>query len=186
MMESKKDQLAITRRKLLTATSAFAAAIAVKPALAATSGEPGQKVDFLFVQTAKSLAFDGSSNKLTLEGVSPITLFFSDRPERIAGNMETAVFVPFWAKGKDSFLSDPPNTDISILEGNQLHQVVAELKDPTLTGDTLTYTAKVLKGEMPRQGALVSVFIDVVGMPATPVSYAGVARRNYRRAVIYH
>jgi hypothetical protein len=63
---------------------------------------------------------------------------------------------------------------------------VAVLKDPVLTGDTLTYTTRVFKGTMPARGALVSVFIDVVGMPATPVSYAGVARRNYRRAVIYH
>ena len=60
------------------------------------------------------------------------------------------------------------------------------LQDPVLTGDTLSYTARVLKGEMPARGQLVSVFIDVVGMPATPVSYAGVSLRGYRRAVIYH
>jgi len=42
----------------------------------------------------------------------------------------------------------------------------------------------VLQGEMPGKGADVSVFIDVVGMPLTPVSVAGVARRSYRRAVI--
>ncbi len=30
----------------------------------------------------------------------------------------------------------------------------------------------------------VSVFIDVIGMPLTPLSYAGVARRTYRRAVL--
>ena len=176
----------ITRRTLLATASAFGAAIAAEPTLATASGTSQEKVDFLFVQTAKSLAFDASTNTLALEGVSPVTLFFSDRPERIAGNMQTAVFVPFWAKGKNSFLSDPPNTDISILEGDKLHQVVAVLQDPVLKGDTLTYTAKVLKGEMPVRGALVSVFIDVVGMPATPVSYAGVARRSYRRAVIYH
>jgi len=176
----------ITRRTLLAATSAFAAAAAAEPVLAATGNDPQQKVDFLFVQTAKSLAFDGLNNKLVLEGISPITLFFSDRPERIAGNMQTAIFVPFWDKGKNSFLSDPPNADISILEGNKLHQVVAVLQDPVLTDDTLTYTARVLKGAIPARGELVSVFIDVVGMPATPVSYAGVARRSYRRAVIYH
>jgi hypothetical protein len=38
---------------------------------------------------------------------------------------------------------------------------------------------------MPESGADVSVFIDIIGMPLTPVSYAGVARRTYRRAVIY-
>jgi hypothetical protein len=43
----------------------------------------------------------------------------------------------------------------------------------------------VLQGEMPAKGADVSVFIDVIGMPLTPMSYAGVARRTYRRAVIW-
>jgi hypothetical protein len=186
MAASEKEQQVITRRTLLATTSAFAAAIAAKPTLVAAGEESKEKVDFLFVQTAKSLAFDGSTNTLTLEGVSPITLFFSDRPERVAGNMQTAVFVPFWNRGKDSFLSDPPNTDISILEGNKLHQVVAVLRDPVLTDDTLRYTVKLLQGEMPARGSLVSVFIDVVGMPATPVSVAGVGRRSYRRAVIYH
>ena len=38
---------------------------------------------------------------------------------------------------------------------------------------------------MPVEGKDPSVFIDVIGMPLTPVSYAGVARRTYRRAAIY-
>ena len=131
------------------------------------------------------MAFDKVGSKLTLEGVSPVTLFFTDRPERIAGNMKTATFVPFWSKGKDSFLSDPPNADVSVLEGEQLRQVVAVLRDPVLQGDSLIYTVKVLQGEMPPKAADVSVFIDIIGMPLTPLSYAGVARRSYRRAFYY-
>jgi hypothetical protein len=131
------------------------------------------------------MTYDKATNKLTLTGVSPATVFFADRPERIAGNMRTADFVPFWSKGKDSFLKDPPNADISIVEGNQLRQVVAVLESPELKGDDLTYTVKVLKGELPAKAADVSVFIDIIGMPLTPVSYAGVARRTYRRAVIW-
>jgi hypothetical protein len=42
-----------------------------------------------------------------------------------------------------------------------------------------------LDGDMPVLGESVSVFIDVVGMPLTPVSYAGVRRRAYRRAALY-
>jgi len=168
------------------ATSAFAASLAsIKSTLAEVTGEVPKQADFLFVQTAKGMTFDNSTGKLTLDGVSPITLFFSDRPERIAGNMQTAAFVPFWSKGKDSFLSDPPNADVSILEGDKLQQFVAVLQDPVLQGDSLSYTVKVLRGQMPAKGADVSVFIDVIGMPATPVSYAGVARRSYRRAVMY-
>jgi hypothetical protein len=99
-----------------------------------------------------------------------MTLFFTDRPQRIAGNMKTTAFIPFWSEGKDSFKSNPPNADISILEGKTLKQVVVVLQDPVLSGDNLTYTVKVLQGEMPATGADVSVFIDIIGRPLTPIS----------------
>jgi len=175
-----------TRRTLFAAAPALAATLAGgKPAHAQNAAAASKKADFLFVQTAKGMTFDKSASKLTLDGVSPQTLFFADRPQRIAGNMKTTTFVPFWSRGKDSFLSDPPNADISILDGEQLRQVVVVLRDPVLQGDSLTYTVKVLQGAMPDKAADVSVFIDIIGMPLTPLSYAGVARRSYRRAYFY-
>ncbi|MCB1441725.1 MAG: hypothetical protein KDJ72_01780 [Methyloceanibacter sp.] len=153
-------------------------------ALLATAGEE-KKADFLFVQSAKNMSFDPATNKLTLENVSPVTLFFTDRPERIAGNMKTAAFLPFWSEGKDSFKSDPPNADVSIVDGKTLTQTVVELQDPVLEGDNLSYTVKLIKGDMPSAGTDVAVFIDIIGRPLTPVSFAGVARRNFRRAVLY-
>lgn len=114
-------------------------------------------------------------------GIGTITLFFTDRPERVAGNMKTTAFIPFWSEGQDSFKSDPPNADISLLADGKLEQIVTVLQDPTLDGDNLTYTIKILRGEMPASGADVSVFIDIIGRPLTPFSCAGVARRSYRR-----
>ena len=178
--EAKEEVTVITRRNFIAAALAVPA-LPLASATAQTAKEQAKQADFLFVQTAKSMSFDKSTNKLALEGISSTTLFFSDRPERIAGNMKTTAFVPFWSTGKDSFLSDPPNADISILEGDKLRQVVAVLQSPALKGDTLTYTVKVLQGDMPAKGADVSVFIDIIGMPMTPFSYAGVARRGYRR-----
>ena len=171
-----------TRRK-------FMAAALVAPALPMASAmaqgvkenEQAKQADFLFVQTSKNMSFDKATSKLTLEGVSSTTLFFSDRPERIAGNMKTTSFIPFWSTGKDSFLKDPPNADVSIVEGDKLRQVIVVLQAPELKSDNLTYTVKVLQGDMPAKGADVSVFIDIIGMPRTPFSYAGVARRGYRR-----
>jgi len=61
----------------------------------------------------------------------------------------------------------------------------AVLRDPALQGDSLSYKVKLLQGDMPAAGADVSVFIDIIGMPLTPLSYAGVARRSYRRAYWY-
>ena len=151
----------------------------------AVTAEEQKKADFLFVQSAKSMTFDPDTSKLTLKNVSPVTVFFTDRPERIAGNMKTAKFVPFWSEGKDSFESDPPNADLSILDGETLKQTVVELQDPVLDGENLTYTVKILQGDMPAEGTEVAVFIDIIGRPLTPLSFAGVARRNYRRAFLY-
>lgn len=168
-----------TRRAVLAA----AALLSAIPAGAALADDT--QADFLFVQTAQGMTFDAGSQRLTLTGVSPVTLFFTDRPERVAGNMPTAKFVPFWSEGPDSFQSDPPNADVSIVEDGQLRQTVVELQDPRLDGDALSYAVKVIEGEMPATGAEVSLFIDVIGRPLTPLSYAGVARRGYRRAMIY-
>jgi hypothetical protein len=173
-----------TRRSLVAATAFILAASLLGAATFATAAEE-KKADFLFVQSAKSMSFDPDTSKLTLENISPVTVFFTDRPDRIAGNMKTSAFVPFWSEGKDSFESDPPNADLSILEGKTLKQTVVELQDPVLEGDNLVYTVKVLKGDMPAQGTEVAVFIDIIGRPLTPLSFAGVGRRNYRRAVIY-
>jgi len=173
-----------TRRTFVSSATLLASVTASLTAAAQTAAQDAKQADYLFVQTANAMSFDKATNKLTLHGVSPVTVFFSDRPERIAGNMKTSAFVPFWSQGKDSFLSDPPNADISVVEGKELRQIVAVLKSPELNGRDLSYTVKILQGEMPAKAEEVSVFIDVIGMPMTPVSYAGVARRGYRRAVI--
>jgi hypothetical protein len=172
----------ITRRNFIAAgLTASLVPLGSAMAQGVKENEQAKQADFLFVQTSKNMSFDKATSKLTLEGVSSTTLFFSDRPERIAGNMKTTAFVPFWSTGKDSFLKDPPNADVSILEGDNLRQVVVVLQSPELKSDNLAYTIKVLQGELPAKGGDVSVFIDIIGMPMTPFSYAGVARRGYRR-----
>lgn len=168
-----------TRRTAL----AIAAVLAVIPTGAVLADT--RQADFLFVQTASGMTFDADAQRLTLTGVSPVTLFFTDRPERVAGNMATARFVPFWSEGPDSFQSDPPNADVSVVEDGKLLQTVVELQDPQLSGTDLSYSVKVIQGEMPSKGAEVSVFIDIIGRPLTPVSFAGADRRAFRRAAIY-
>lgn len=91
------------------------------------------------------MAYDADRKRLTLGGISPVTLYFTDRPERIAGTMQTGRFPSFWTEGRDSFLSDPPNADLSILEGGELRQVVVVLRDPELSGDDLTTRSRCLK-----------------------------------------
>ena len=138
-------------------------------------------VQYLFVQTAHAISSKG--DKLTLHGVGPATLFFSDRPERIAGHGTTAELVQDWTVGEDSFASDPPNATLSILAGEEINDIVVELSDPVLADDNLTYTVKVLDGKLPASGGASSLFIDVIGRPLTPVSAGGVRRRTRRRVV---
>ena len=121
---------------------------------------------------------------LTLKGVNPITILFSDRPERLAGHMATDDFVPFWSEGENSFQSNPPNADLAILEGSEMDNVVVTLHEPRLEGGDLSYRVDLLEGQLPASGGAASLFIDVIGMPLTPVSFAGRRRRVWRRRAL--
>jgi len=175
----------MTTRRSFLAAAALAASAA--PVRAAPAQGAAKEADFLFVQNADYVVYHQASGKLTLQGISPVTIFFTDRPERIAGNMPTRVFVPFWNEGKDSFAKDNPNANLSILEKDRaVADIVVTLAKPVLKGKDLTYEVKVLEGTMPAKGGPASLFIDIIGMPLTPVSYAGMARRTaYRRAVYW-
>jgi hypothetical protein len=156
---------------------------AVSTGQTVTSDTATQKVQFLFVQNARDVNFGNGT--MTLRGVNPVTVCFADRPERIAGHMPTAKIVPMWGEGKDSFTADPPNATLSILSGGNVSNVVVELRNPRISGDALTYDVRTLEGTPPAQGGACSLFIDIIGMPLTPCSYAGAARRAYRRGYAY-
>ena len=140
-------------------------------------------IEFLFVQGGDSVSL--ADGVLTIEGVNKATLFFADRPERVAGHMPTEEFVASWGKGENSFASNPPNADLSIFTDDGTQEIVVVLKEPRIEGDDLIYNVEVLDGDATATGGACSLFIDIIGMPLTPVSYAGVARRATRRAVLY-
>jgi hypothetical protein len=48
--------------------------------LVRSAEEQRKTADFLFVQNSKGMTFK-TANKLTLTGVSPVTVFFTDRPD---------------------------------------------------------------------------------------------------------
>ena len=48
-----------------------------------------EEMHFLFVQTAEKVNY--KDGQLTLKQISPTTLFFTDRPDRLAGHMTTTV-----------------------------------------------------------------------------------------------
>lgn len=149
-------------------------------AAAADNTQP-ETVQLLYVQTATAYTY--ADGELTLMSASPATLFFTDRPERIVGHVATGDFVSIWGEGQNNFAEDPPNAVLSVFTGDSTMEAVVELLEPRLEGDNLIYQVKLLSGELPAAGGANSLFIDVIGRPLTPLSYAGVARRTTRRAV---
>jgi hypothetical protein len=136
---------------VLTAIVAFVAAF---PAASAQ-----QSARFLYVQNAGAMTLkDGT---LTLKNVSPVTLFFSDRPKRLAGQLRTGSFIKLWGQGANSFKASPPNATVSVFQGaNKITDAVLEISEPQFDGTNLSYKAKVLLGELPAQGDELSLFID--------------------------
>ena len=57
---------------------------------------PVHEIQALYVQTAASMSY--ANGKLTLHGLTPTTLFFSDRPDRVTGHCSSEEFVAAWAK----------------------------------------------------------------------------------------
>ncbi len=118
-------------------------------------------VTLLFVQNAQGISYDKRKKTLTLEGVNPSVTFFSDRPYRIAGHVLIPGFIQLWDEGGDSFKDDPPNANISILEGGKVKSAVVEIADPQFKNNQLTYkVVKVLEGDLPSSGGSCSLFID--------------------------
>ena len=137
-------------------------------------------VEYMFAQTAGGVTID--DGRITLGGVSSSTLFFSDRPDRVTGQISTDEFVASWGEGDDSFADTPPNGLLSSFEDDAVNDVVVVLSDPVLSGRDLSYAVAVTDGELaPSQGPA-SLFIDMIGRPLSPVSVAGVHRRGRRRA----
>jgi hypothetical protein len=142
----------------LLAAAAFGLAV---PSPAAPQSKPTQ---VQFVQTATSVAFkDGT---LTLKDAAPMTVFFSDRPERLTGQVRNDLFAKLWSEGKNSFKSDPPNAALSIFNPQgQPAQAIMVLSNPRLDGKNIQYDARVLTGAIPPSGAETTLFIDGYGAP---------------------
>ena len=99
------------------------------------------KVQLMFVQTAEDLKADGST--LRLVNVGQQTLYFSDRPVRIAGHLTMPAYLDEWkaGEGPDNFGSDPPNATLSVYESGRHENTLAVVKisHPVIDGKDLVY-----------------------------------------------
>lgn len=152
----------LTRRSALTASAlgalagvslGTAGAQEVAPTASPAAGDGAHDPVFLFVQLAEAGTWMPSGEAddvflLSLSGVSGQTLFFSDRPDRIVGTMETSGFL----ESLGFTPINPPNAAAVVRtpEGER-DVLVVELFDPVYTedianpgADTLVYKARVL------------------------------------------
>jgi len=145
-----------------------------------TTVEQLEQIEAMFVQCAHGMTTSDST--VTLQRQAHSTLFFADRPQRVVGHMHTKNFVRDWGEGENNFAEDPPNAVLSFLsEGDTVpEEVTMVIRDPQLTEDTLTYKVEVLDGTLPAKAGPCSLFIDPFGRPLSPVSVAGVRRRDRR------
>jgi hypothetical protein len=183
--------LTITMAQLCTASLASAQTQAPgqpqTPAVANEASHGASKLAMepsLIVMNAHGASLQGQT--LALTGVSTNSIVFADRPVRAAGHMLTAHVLEEWA-ADGSFARDPPNATVSVLsrDGGSAQDAVVELRSPHLDGDKLTFDVRVLEGGLAGSDGPASVFIDIIGLPWTPLSVAGVARRSARRAYWY-
>jgi hypothetical protein len=158
---------------------------AIKAPATKTIGSAKPQVEpALIVLNSKGASM--KDGKLVLTGISPNSIMFADRPVRAAGHVLTAHLLEEWATGKDSFAADPPNATVSVLkkDGGDVLDAVVTLNAPKMEGDDLTFDVQVLEGSLEVVTDRHRHF-DIIGMPFTPRSFAGVARRTAYRGAWY-
>ena len=155
---------------------AFAQAPA-KSAKSAPVAISQQKVELLFVQNSTGIEYDKAKGTLRMKNIGRSTLFFTDRPVRMAGHYHTRdEFLPLWSEGPDSFAKNPPNATLSMLEVGKadLQNAVINLKNPRMQGNDLIYDVTIIEGAVPQAAGDAVLFIDILGF----------WRRNIRRVAV--
>jgi hypothetical protein len=166
-METEADTSGKTvdRRGLmgLSVAAAAAALASARPAMAEES-----KPMLMFVQLSGGVKVDEAAKTVRLVNVTPHTLYFADRPERIAGHIKMSAYLEEWTSkaGKDNFAADPPNAALSVYEDGQSNNTLAiiEIIDPKVDGQDLVYSYKLISGKPPVSGGETALFIDWIGV----------------------
>lgn len=95
---------------------------ATKPATASEGG-----LLYSVVSPSLVVTLEGDGFRITVPATAP-TAWFTDRPDRTAGNMIVSDLVSLWEA--EGFVDDPPNAAVVVTVGGEQHQLVVELTDP--------------------------------------------------------
>ena len=133
--------------------------LAAMPAMAEHVISNEDNPSYIFVMSAQTGSFEGET--LTLNGILNV-VYFTDRPNRIAGHMSLQDLMGNWDKGPDSFEVDPPNATLSIVTDRGNNNVILEIIDPQMTGDSLVFRTRILDGQLPGTFNQATLFIDPI------------------------
>ena len=141
------------------------------------AGESESANDLAVMQASGgTLIPDGDDFTLTLRGVAPQVVAFSDRPERRSGSLSSTKFVDMWGREYDG---DPPNAALTLLNGDQgADTVVLELETPAQSGRLVRFKARLIEdgpdnleafeknvdSSVPKRFDSASLFIDAGGL----------------------
>ena len=98
--------------------------------------------EWLFVLNAASAQVEG--DQLTLEGLHPVSVAFTDRPARRVQRFVTEKFLESWA---ETFAGDPPNAALSWWGDAGEATAVVELGNPAVFPGGATMTFRLLPTE---------------------------------------
>jgi hypothetical protein len=145
---------------LVLAAVALCASLAAGRLVTAQTQAPAAPASFLFVQTAKKI--DYKDGVITLYEVPPQTMFFTDRPQRVVGQVPTDRFVKRWIEDKspNGFAVNPPNAAVTVFQPDGPKTAIVALTNPRYDGNNLAYNVQVLQGIGPAQPAEGVIFID--------------------------
>jgi len=124
----------------------------------ASTASDSSQPSYLFVQNALRASLD--DGRLVLDGVSPRSIVFSDRPDRQAGHLANRTLLKAWNTPDGSFAKSPPNATLSIFEDDAVANVVVVLRNPQQAGSRISYDVDVIAGPKTATGGPASLFID--------------------------
>jgi hypothetical protein len=157
-----------SRRQLILMAGIAIAAPVVPLTVATDANAQDAKPMFMFVQTAEDFKADSAAQTLRLVKVGQQTLYFTDRPVRIAGHIKMSDYLKEWTSqaGSDNFGKNPPNATLSVYEPGQANNKIAvvTITNPKIDGTDLIYNYKLIEGAMPASGGATSLFIDWIGV----------------------
>ncbi len=106
-----------------------------------------------YVYAQSALGFELRETTVTLDKVA-LTLYFRDGQ---FGQISNADFVKLWSEGSESFAAKIPYAVLRTVGGGE---VALELAKPRVSGEKITYDAKVVSGAPPDRSAACVIFID--------------------------